>query len=65
MEGKSEGAGNMRAALIEEIELKRRRLLDVYEENEKIAVSEDVIRVSQELDKLIMEYLMAREAERC
>ena len=50
----------MRAALIEEIELKRRRLLD-----EKIAVSEDVIRVSQELDKLIMEYLMAREAERC
>ena len=55
----------MRAALIEEIELKRRRLLDVYEENEKIAVSEDVIRVSQELDQLIMEYLMAREAERC
>ena len=35
MEGKSEGAVNMRAALIEEIELKRRRLLDVYEENEK------------------------------
>ena len=51
----------MRAALIEEIELKRRRLLDVYEEN----VSDDVIKVSQELDRLIMEYLVAREAERC
>ena len=51
--------------MIEEIELKRRRLLDVYEENEKVAVSDDVIKVSQELDRLIMEYLVAREAERC
>ena len=55
----------MRAALIEEIELKRRRLLDVYEKNDMVAVSEDVLRVSQELDELIFEYLIIRETERC
>lgn len=56
---------SMRTALIEkEIEQKRRHLLDVYEYNDRIAVNEAVIAASQELDQLIIEYLMAKEAER-
>lgn len=54
----------MKTALIEEIEVKRKHLMDVYEHNDQMAVSDEVIEASQELDKLIIEYLIMRETEK-